>query len=168
MRRIVTGHRNGKSAILEDAKISGQGVFGSEMIGVWETKELPSIPLEDEDQIIQPAFKFPKPGDTFFAVGILPPDEVIWKNAKKEGIDPDVHWRKLYKDEQGMHTTDTVDYITILSGEIWLEVDDRVEVHLKPGDCVIQNGTRHAWRNKSSENCVMASIMVGAKRGKTK
>jgi mannose-6-phosphate isomerase-like protein (cupin superfamily) len=63
-----------------------------------------------------------------------------------------------------MHTTDTIDYDIILSGEIWMEVDDGVEVHLKAGDCVIQNGTRHAWRNKGTKNCIMASILIGAKR----
>ena len=64
----------------------------------------------------------------------------------------------------GMHTTNTIDYGIVISGEIWLEMDDGATVHLKQGDCVVQNGTRHAWRNNSSEPCVMAFIMVGAKR----
>ena len=64
----------------------------------------------------------------------------------------------------GMHTTGTIDYGVVISGEIWLELDDRAEVHLKQGDCVVQNGTRHAWRNKSVEPCIMAFVMVGAKR----
>ena len=33
-------------------------------------------------------------------------------------------------------------------GAIWLELDDGKIVHLKRGDVVVQNGTRHAWRNK--------------------
>ncbi len=44
----------------------------------------------------------------------------------------------------GMHTTDTVDFDVILSGEVYLELDDGAEVLLKAGDCVVQNGTRHA------------------------
>ena len=63
-----------------------------------------------------------------------------------------------------MHTTDTVDFELILEGEVWLELDDGVEVHLKPGDTVVQNGTRHAWRNKSSEPCTVAYALVGAQR----
>ncbi len=59
-----------------------------------------------------------------------------------------------------MHTTDTVDYGIVVSGEIWPELDDGAEVHLKQGDCVVRNGTRHAWRNRSSETCAM----IGAKR----
>jgi quercetin dioxygenase-like cupin family protein len=72
----------------------------------------------------------------------------------------------LETDNPGMHTTDTVDFDVILSGEIYLELDDGAEVLLKAGDCVVQNGTRHAWRNRSSENCVIAVTLVGAARSK--
>jgi mannose-6-phosphate isomerase-like protein (cupin superfamily) len=67
-------------------------------------------------------------------------------------------------EDPGMHTTDTMDYDIVLSGEITLELDDGAVVHLKQGDCVVQNGTRHAWRNRSSAPCVMACVMVGARR----
>jgi mannose-6-phosphate isomerase-like protein (cupin superfamily) len=60
--------------------------------------------------------------------------------------------------------TDTVDYITILSGEIWLVLDTGVEVHLTPGDCVVQNGTRHAWHNRTPDPCVFVGVQVGATR----
>jgi len=64
----------------------------------------------------------------------------------------------------GMHTTDTVDFDVVLSGEVYLELDDGAEVFLKPGDCVVQNGTRHAWHNRSSQNCVIAVALLGAER----
>jgi len=67
-------------------------------------------------------------------------------------------------DNPGMHTTDTVDFVTILAGEVWLELDNSEEVLLQPGHCLVQNGTRHAWRNKSSRPCVTAVAMVGATR----
>lgn len=67
-------------------------------------------------------------------------------------------------DHPGMHTTDTVDFDVIVSGEVYLELDNGAEVLLKAGDCVIQNGTRHAWRNRSSEKCVIAVTLVGAER----
>ena len=34
-------------------------------------------------------------------------------------------------DAPGMHTTDTIDFEVILDGEVWLELDDGVEVHLE-------------------------------------
>ena len=60
-----------------------------------------------------------------------------------------------------MHSTDTIDYAIVISGEIWMVLDDGAEVHLKQGDVVIQNGTKHAWRARSPEPCVMAFCMLG-------
>jgi quercetin dioxygenase-like cupin family protein len=37
------------------------------------------------------------------------------------------------------------------------------KIHLKRGDTVIQNGTRHAWRNKGRENATMLSVILDAK-----
>jgi uncharacterized cupin superfamily protein len=64
----------------------------------------------------------------------------------------------------GMHTTGTVDFDVIVSGEVYLELDDGAEVRLKAGDCMIQNGTRHAWQNRSSEKCVISVAIVGVER----
>jgi len=65
-------------------------------------------------------------------------------------------------DHPGMHRTDTVDFIVITSGEVWLELDDGAEVRLQAGDCVVQNGSRHAWRNKSNAPCQFAHALIGA------
>jgi hypothetical protein len=46
-----------------------------------------------------------------------------------------------------------------------LELDDGAKVSLRQGDCVVQNGTRHRWRNPLPEPCLMAFISVGGKRG---
>ena len=35
-------------------------------------------------------------------------------------------------------------------------------VHLKAGDTVVQNGTRHAWRNNGTETCRLAVFICGA------
>ena len=48
--------------------------------------------------------------------------------------------------------------------ELWIALDDGAEVRLGPGDCVIQNGTRHAWRNRSSQPVVIFVAIVGARR----
>jgi quercetin dioxygenase-like cupin family protein len=64
--------------------------------------------------------------------------------------------------QAGLHTTATVDYLYIISGEIWLELDDGQDVHLRTGDTIIQNGTRHAWRNHGTEPCTMVVTIVGA------
>ena len=56
----------------------------------------------------------------------------------------------------GMHTTPTVDYAIVLDGEIWLELDEGRRRLLRQHDVVIQNGTRHAWRNKSDRTATLA------------
>jgi hypothetical protein len=45
-----------------------------------------------------------------------------------------------------------------------LELDDGLKVTLKQGDCVVQNGTRHRWRNRLPERCLMAFVLIGAQR----
>jgi quercetin dioxygenase-like cupin family protein len=67
-------------------------------------------------------------------------------------------------DHPGMHTTDTIDFDLVVAGEVWLELDDGAEVRLQVGDSVIQNGTRHAWHNRSSLPCTVAVAIVGAAR----
>jgi quercetin dioxygenase-like cupin family protein len=67
-------------------------------------------------------------------------------------------------DHPGIHTTDSIDFEYIISGEVWLELDDGIEVHLRAGDTIVQNGTRHAWRNKGTIPCQMVLCMIGAQR----
>ena len=67
----------------------------------------------------------------------------------------------------GMHRSDTVDFIYVLSGEIWLELDAGQERLLREGDTAIQNGTRHAWRNRSGKPCQLLIVMAGAHRAAT-
>ena len=62
-------------------------------------------------------------------------------------------------DAPGFHTTPTIDYIIVLSGEVDLELDAG-SVHLTPGDIVVQRATRHAWRVNGQEPCVMAGILI--------
>jgi quercetin dioxygenase-like cupin family protein len=63
-----------------------------------------------------------------------------------------------------MHTTDSIDFEYIVSGEVWLELDDGATVHLRAGDTVVQNGTRHAWRNRGTEPCRVVVFMLGVPR----
>jgi uncharacterized cupin superfamily protein len=64
----------------------------------------------------------------------------------------------------GFHTTNTVDYVMVLEGEITLELDTG-EVALGPGDCVVQRSTRHAWRNRSDRPVRMVAVMLSLDGG---
>ncbi|MGI4813601.1 MAG: cupin domain-containing protein [Janthinobacterium lividum] len=63
----------------------------------------------------------------------------------------------------GMHKTETVDFIVIISGRLRLVMDEG-ETLLQPGDVVIQRGTNHAWSNPDDTPCLLAAIMLDAKR----
>ena len=179
MRRIVTGHtKDGKSVFLSDASPPRVAVLDSlpiaELTEVWATAGTPTIPVGKEDPTLDLTSLVPKVGDTCFRIGRMSPDSDM-ERALARGVDlVAVQEEAALKmpglaeaqelDALGMHTTDTIDYGIVISGEIWLELDDGAEVHLKPGDCVVQNGTRHAWRNRGADPCVMAWVMIGGKR----
>ena len=63
-----------------------------------------------------------------------------------------------------MHTTDTIDFEVVLSGEVILELDDGAQTVLRPGDTVVPNGTRHRWDNRGAEPAVVALFLIGAHR----
>src|SRR5690606_36589272 len=72
----------------------------------------------------------------------------------------------MEKDNPGMHRSDTIDFIYVLEGEMVLELDDGVEVTLRPGDTAVQNGTRHAWRKRSGREVRLLVCMQGAEHAK--
>jgi quercetin dioxygenase-like cupin family protein len=61
------------------------------------------------------------------------------------------------------HRTDSIDYAVVMSGEIDMELDDGVIVHLKAGDVLVQRGTVHNWVNNGTEPCVIAFTLIAAK-----
>jgi len=61
----------------------------------------------------------------------------------------------------GMHQTDTVDIVTVISGEIWMVVEAG-ETLLRAGDTVIQRGTWHTWRNRSDTPCIVGGPLGAA------
>jgi Cupin domain len=179
IRRIVTGHNDqGKAVFINDSepprRISFDNLPDLEFIELWATDDTPSIPVDHDDPTIAMSSFLPGPAGTRFRIVTFPSGLEMTKLIDA-GFDP-IAFRKEYMskipglaeshelDDPGMHTTETIDYGIVLSGEIYLELDDKKEVHLKTGDCVVQNGTRHGWRNKSTEPCVMAFIMIGAER----
>jgi hypothetical protein len=78
-------------------------------------------------------------------------------------VAPETSYR--WEREARMHASDTVDLVIVISGEIWSYQGDEAEGRLlKPGDVLVQRGTRHAWRNLASAPCVFACVLLGAKK----
>jgi quercetin dioxygenase-like cupin family protein len=57
------------------------------------------------------------------------------------------------------HASATVDLGYVVDGEITL-VLDRDEVHLRAGDCLVQLGAHHGWRNDGAGACRMLFHVV--------
>jgi hypothetical protein len=164
-RRIVTGvDPSGKSVFVSATDVGGTFVPGSgTMYDVWGVDGVFRAPNDGETPSYTTFFP---PGEGFrYIVATFPPDG-SGEGALPEPGDVDALMpgasEFLEADNPGMHTTQTVAIGVVLSGELWLELDDGAEVQLGPGDIVVQNGTRHAWRNKSSEACTVAYALVGA------
>lgn len=176
VRRVVTGHNaSGKAVVAADgpppANHSMPGVDGLGIIAVWATDHgMTAVPGSDDPTANMVSY-VPGPGGTRFLITVLPPDAggsgpvspaLAGATPATAGF-PGLN-EAMEPDNPGMHTTDSVDYDIVISGELWLELDDGATVHLKPGDIVVQTGTRHAWRNKGAEPCVMYSVLVGCPR----
>jgi len=156
VRRVVTGHNQaGKAVVADDRQVDAITLSllpGSEFHRLWGADQAPSFP--DAGSASPDTTYFPPIGGFRFGLFTVPPAGT----GLPENLDVAAAARELEEklpglapymepDAPGMHTTPTIDFEVVLSGEVWLELDDGVEVHLKPGDCVVQNGTRHAWRN---------------------
>jgi quercetin dioxygenase-like cupin family protein len=52
--------------------------------------------------------------------------------------------------------------VGVMPGRVVLELDDGACVELGPGDTVVQNGTRHRWRNPFDEPATLVVVLIGA------
>ena len=174
VRRVVTGHSpEGKAVVASDTEVEAIAsplMPGTTFHRLWGADEPPRFP---DDGSPRPGHAFfPPVGGFRFAMFSVPPDSTATPPA---GLDVEAATadfeRKLpgllahmEPDHPGMHTTATIDFEYVISGEVWLELDDGREVHLRAGDTVVQNGTRHAWHNKGKETCHIVVFLVGAHR----
>jgi len=169
---VVTEHnKEGKSVFVRKTiqPVTLAAMPGYEFHRIWGSDEIPVVPSSGSSPA-QPRY-FPPRNGFRFGFFTIPPDTTTSVDAMRNVSAIEEIQQKLpgmlevlELDHPGMHTTDTVDFDIVISGEVYLEVDDGAEVLLKAGDCVIQNGTRHAWHNRSAEKCVIAVTLVGAER----
>jgi len=170
---VVTGrNQSGKSVIITNAPVQPVTLAllpGYEFHRLWGSDSTPELP-SDGTPPPHPRY-FPPAGGFRFAFFTIPPDAT----ARLDQIDIASALAEIQRklpgmidvlepNHPGMHTTDTIDFDVVVSGEVFLELDDGAEVHLTAGDCIIQNGTRHAWHNRSNKNCVISVALIGAAR----
>ncbi|MBO9376381.1 cupin [Sphingomonas histidinilytica] len=173
VRRIVTGERNGRSTVLSDGPVGNTHDFvhvpGFRTTLAWKADAVPTLPHDGADPVATVTSMVPDPHGSCLIIVRFPPDSVMMAADFDGAAAGEEQMRFLPglaesfdPDGSGMHRTLTVDYDIILDGELWLELDDGELRHLKAGDVVIQNGTRHAWRNRSDRPATMAAVLIGA------
>jgi mannose-6-phosphate isomerase-like protein (cupin superfamily) len=173
VRRVVTGHDgSGKAVFASDQQVDPVTVTlipGAEFHLLWGADHAPTFP-DDGSPTPQPSY-FPPLSGYRFGFFTVPPAQssipadvdlgagLAEMDAKLPGM-----LARMEPDNPGMHTTDTIDFEVVLSGEVVLELDNGAEHLLRPGDTVVQNGTRHRWANRGTEPAVVAVILLGAHR----
>jgi mannose-6-phosphate isomerase-like protein (cupin superfamily) len=146
MRRVVTGHKDGRSCIVSDGP-------------------LPPAPHWDELWIVDADEAYgrePEAGDMTFEA---PAGGFRWRVFK---VPTDAQMKQMYEeataagrpagDPDGWHKTNTLDLMYVLEGEITLQLEDG-ETLLHEGDFIVQSGTNHAWHNYGDKPVRLLGIM---------
>jgi hypothetical protein len=177
VRRVVVGvNSSGKSDVLSDASTSRNPAFktvpGFEASLIWSTsaEACAGAKIPYRDPTIEANF-LPGPGESRLMFVTFPPDSVMMR-ADFDGAAFGAEFGQLLPglaqtfepDAPGMHTTDSIDYDIVLDGEVHLELDGGKEVLLKKHDVAVQQGNRHAWRNKGTQPATLLFVLMGKQR----
>lgn len=171
IRRVVTGHNEeGISIFVRDEEVDGDRfdlLAGWEFYDIWAGDRVANFP--DRGDMPESTSYFPPVGGFRFSFSVVPPldttpVEGLNGEAALAEVEAVMPGMMALIEPDGMHTTDTIDFEVIISGRVYLELTDGSSVLLEAGDTVVQNGTRHVWRNPGPDPCLMAVFMIGAQR----
>ena len=177
IRRIVTGHDSeGRAIVVSDGSSPHVRVSprraGVAYTNLWRTDRMP-VPIHATPDPVDSSMNLePAANGTNLRIVEFEPE------SRHPAVDPAAA-RAAFAEMGGaahalsegaaprhpwMHRTKTVDYAIVLSGEIYLVLDDR-DVLMRAGDVCIQRGTNHAWSNRAETNCVMAFVLIDGDPG---
>jgi hypothetical protein len=172
IQQIVTGNDDqGNSIFLSETSdvtpVQGSLLPGFKSFELWSTKKDSVVPHKEDLNNVE--HYFPETNASIFRVITFPPQAESSFDFSPEAVEETKSLfpgliEHLDPTSPGMHTTNSIDYGIVLDGEIFLELDNGEERLLTVGSCVVQNGTRHAWVNKSDKPATMAFILLGVNR----
>jgi quercetin dioxygenase-like cupin family protein len=169
IRRVATGTSStGRSFVALDEylePVRTSALPGYAWHKLWGFDTLPTDPATAATPDGQD--HFPPPGGVRFNFFTVPPHTTSRPPLTPElarELDEKLPGRSghMESDQAGLHRTASVDLVFVQAGEICLDLDDGVTVDLKAGDSLIQNGTRHAWRNPTDQPCNLVIVLIGA------
>ena len=151
-RRIVTGvNEAGRSVVVSDGQTSSiQTVAGTPtfvVTNLWQHDQVPVVNDGAADDGLGGQVTLDPPaGGSILRMVEFPPDG---------------HWRDRQDGPTDqVHATASLDYAIVLEGDIWAVLDEE-ETLMRPGDVLIQRGTRHAWSNRTDAPAVVAFVLIG-------
>ena len=175
MRRIVTAES--KSGVVVQASDLPETTTAGFPTNIWGFDQLPNLPIAAEQvlgEYLQKGLFGPK-GALRVDVQSFPPETGIHGTdlgALMAKIDFGTgHNMTPGKSGGGMHRTDSIDLVVVISGEGDMSYPDEdgelKKIHLKVGDFLVQNGNFHAWHNRSGAPFVLLFVTLGAERKAT-
>lgn len=166
-RRVVAGvDADGGSTTVSDADTTARVATEAFTINqVWQMDALPPQVLDEDATGPEISITPPGAGFIYLLTTFAPDSEWDPETGYAEALQSSGGGGSHVEDGgiAGLHETDTVDIITVVSGEVYA-VLEKDEVLLKAGDSFVQRGTKHAWSNRSDQPCTIVAVMVGARR----
>jgi quercetin dioxygenase-like cupin family protein len=170
-RRVVTGHdAGGHSIFVSDnaaPRVIQRKPEGITITDIWETRSTPADNTCQGDPTDHPLSLAPPANGTVlrimeFAPGAGQAGATQQQAAVDDGSGIETALKKgASAKAPGFHTTNTADYVIVISGEI-VALMDEGEKLLKAGDVLIQRGTHHAWSNRSKAVARLAFVLIDA------
>jgi mannose-6-phosphate isomerase-like protein (cupin superfamily) len=125
---------------------------------LWVTDRTPPAATASDPSTCAWELEPPQGGSCFRIVEIAPAGDATGESASVGAGSGAGH-----EGFQNAHATQTLDYVTVISGHVVLVVGNE-EVTLSPGDSVVQQpGVPHDWQNRSTERAVMVGVLLSAR-----
>jgi quercetin dioxygenase-like cupin family protein len=171
VRRIVTGHdAQGRSIVAQDGPpprsidVGGRGVMFHEHWHALVPARLDRASAEPQEQTL--SLEPPKGGVRIRFVDTPPedpnavaPDAALMKQVFTAIGAPNASRYRPGETHPAMHVTSSLDFGVVLEGEITL-ITDTGETLCRAGDVIVQNGTSHAWANRSGKAARMCFVLI--------
>ena len=154
MKLVVTGMNADKKGVaIVNQEIPKQPMVdkGAPGMLLWQTKPPFTVPFEQKDL-----------GD----YKMLPATYVEGEEGAPMPEAGDVSFFYAYaapRLKTPMHDTESIDQLVVIQGELWLIMEDGEEIHLTPGDCVVQLGVPHIWENRTDQPTFSVITSLGSK-----
>jgi mannose-6-phosphate isomerase-like protein (cupin superfamily) len=165
-RRVVTGtDDHGRSCVVADGMAPTRvdtPTFSA--VDLWQTDAVPA-PVDAEDTLTGTLTLAPPQAGVVVRIVTFPPD-AEWQAAggyEDAMAAIGASDAQVAGEDAGVHATDTVDVVTMIEGEIHVVLETG-EVVLRPGDTLVQRGTKHAWSNRSTGRATFVVAMYPASR----